>query len=263
VQVLSQDRTMPLPNRVSQRRLQPEIIDQPDLEPERLFAALRGLERINWWSGSARILWPPLRELARQTAPEPLQVLDLAAGAGDVPIRLWQKAQRAGLTLQVAGCDRNPQSVQFARRRAEDQRVPVRFFEWDVLQGPLPEAADVVTCSLFLHHLHPEEAAALLRHMAAAARRLVLVNDLVRSRLGHALAWAGTRLLSASSVVHSDGPRSVEGAFTTVEASRLAEEAELRGAKIERRWPCRYLLSWQKSVPNRLDSFRNIHGQAL
>ena len=239
---------MLFPNPVAQRRLQPEIIDQPDLEPARLNQALRGLERINWWSASAGILWPPIRDLARQRAGQTLQILDLATGAGDVPIRLWQRARRAGLQLEATGCDRNPDAVAFARKRAEERKATVRFFQCDVTQDDLPETADVVTCSLFLHHLDLEAGSALLRRMAGAARHLVLVNDLVRSRSGFLLAYAGTRVLSASAMVHSDGPRSVEGAFTIEEVRRLAEQAGLVGATIERRWPCRYLLCWKRTV---------------
>ena len=47
----------------------------------------------------------------------------------------------------------------------------------------------------------------LLKGMAAKARCLVIVDDLIRSRLGYAMAWIGTRLLSRSWVVHHDGPR--------------------------------------------------------
>ena len=36
----------------------------------------------------------------------------------------------------------------------------------------------------------------LLERMAAATRRAVLVDDLVRSRLGFALVWAGSYLLT-------------------------------------------------------------------
>ena len=56
-----------------------------------------------------------------------------------------------------------------------------------------------------------------------------------------------TRVLSGSRVVHVDGPRSVEGAFTALEAQKLAERAGLAGARVSRRWPCRYLLSWSRS----------------
>jgi hypothetical protein len=103
-------------------------------------------------------------------------------------------------------------------------------------------------CSLFLHHLDEPQAVELLRRMSESARHLVLVNDLIRGRLGYALAWLGTRLLTRSRVVHVDGPLSVEGAFTRAEALELAERAGLHGATIVRRWPCRFLLTWQRDL---------------
>jgi hypothetical protein len=74
----------------------------------------------------------------------------------------------------------------------------------------------------------------------------VLVNDLSRSRTGLFLALVGTRLLSTSDVVRVDGPLSVKAAFTPAEARALAERAGLRGAKVMRRWPCRWLLTWER-----------------
>jgi hypothetical protein len=79
------------------------------------------------------------------------------------------------------------------------------------------------------------------------AARLVLINDLVRSRTGYLLAHLGTRFLSASDVVHIDGPRSVEGAFTVDELLALARRAGLDGAGVIRQWPCRMLLEWERS----------------
>ncbi|HEV3449066.1 MAG TPA: methyltransferase domain-containing protein [Gemmataceae bacterium] len=230
---------------ISERRLQPEIIDQPDIDARRLGGALRGLERINWWSGSARILWRPICELARE-CPAPLRILDIATGAGDVPIRLWRKARRAGLALEIAGCDRSAQAVAYARARAAEHGATIQFFTWDAVQGGFPGEPDAVMSSLFLHHLEETQAIALLRSMAAAARRMVLVNDLERTRAGFVLAYLGTRVLSASPVVHTDGPRSVEGAFTLGEARELTRRAGLAGAAVGRRWPCRYLLSWRR-----------------
>src|SRR5260370_10609192 len=160
---------------VSERGLQPEIIDQADIDARRLRGALRGLERINWWSGAARILWGPIYQLARECPAPPLRILDVATGAGDVPIRLWRKARRAGRALEIAGCDRSEQAVAYARTRAEEHGAAIRFFTWDALQGGFPGAPDVVMSSLFLHHLEEPQAIALLRSMAAAARRMVLV----------------------------------------------------------------------------------------
>jgi 2-polyprenyl-3-methyl-5-hydroxy-6-metoxy-1,4-benzoquinol methylase len=218
-------------------------MDQPGLEPRRHEAALRGLARVNLWSGSAGILWPWLADLARRG---PVRGLDLATGAGDVPVRLWRRARRAGLDLQLAGCDRSLTAVEHARGRARRAGAAVEFFACDVLTEPVPEGYDVVTCSLFLHHLDEYAAVGLLRRMAAAARQMILVNDLVRNARGWLLAHLATRLLTTSRVVHVDGPRSVEGAFTIAEAAGLAEQAGLEGALILPRWPCRWLLVWRR-----------------
>lgn len=221
-------------------------MDQPDLDDRLHVEALRSLVRINFWSRSAGILWPPIRALARRLGTTSLSVLDLASGAGDVPIGLWYKARAAGVNLRIDGCDISPCAVEFARQQASREQAYVRFEMRNVLVDPPAEQYDVVTSSLFLHHLQEEQAVAVLRTMAAAARHLVLVNDLERSTTGFALAKVATRLLSRSQVVWTDGPRSVEGAFSLAEARALADDAGLAGVQIERRWPCRYLLSWAR-----------------
>jgi 2-polyprenyl-3-methyl-5-hydroxy-6-metoxy-1,4-benzoquinol methylase len=220
-------------------------MDQPDLDPGLHRQALRGLSRINAWSGSAAIVWPPLAERARAIAPQPLRVLDLATGGGDVPIRLWQRARRAGLNLDLAGCDLSPVALEHARQAAARAGAAVSFFVHDTLAGPPPRAYDAVLCSLFLHHLDEDQAVLLLRHMACTAP-LVLVNDLVRGWLGMTLAYLGPHLLSTSWVVHTDGPRSVAAAFTVPEARALAERAGLHGAVFTRHWPCRFRLLWSR-----------------
>src|SRR5258708_37534949 len=149
------------------RSLVPEIMDQPGLAPERHHAALRGLSRINALSDSAGILWPALRDLARQTAQRPARVLDLATGGGDVPLRLWRKARRAGVPLTLSGCDVNPVAVAHAPPASRTCRADLRFFVHDVLTDSLPTGYDAVICSLFLHHLIDYQPIEILRRVAA------------------------------------------------------------------------------------------------
>jgi SAM-dependent methyltransferase len=230
---------------LSERRREPEIMDQAGLDRARHVSALRGLARINWWSRSAGILWPPLRELARQTSGT-LRVLDLATGGGDVPLALWRRAQRAGIALQLEGCDFNPVAVEHAAAIARECGANVRFFVADALNDPFQDHYDVLMCSLFLHHLDEAPARAFLERLGRQARQLVLVNDLVRGWPGYLLAQVGTRLLSRSAVVHTDGPLSVQGAFTRAELATLAEQAGLHGATVSWRWPWRMLLTWRR-----------------
>jgi 2-polyprenyl-3-methyl-5-hydroxy-6-metoxy-1,4-benzoquinol methylase len=227
---------------LDRRQRLPELMDEPGLDPTAHRTALADLARINRFSFSADILWPPLRRLALENGNAPLRVLDIASGGGDVPIRLWQRTQRAGLAMAFECCDISATAMVTATRNAERAGAKLDFFTHDVLALPLPEKYDAVTCSLFLHHLEEAEAVRVLERMRQAARHLVLVNDLDRSAIGYALAWAGTRILSRSPIVHYDGPVSVRAAFTPKEARRLAERAGWANTAIGRRWPFRFLM---------------------
>ena len=169
-------------------------------------------------------------------------MLDVACGAGDVAIGLAKRARAQATRLAIEGCDVSPTAVAYATRRSQHKGVDLRFFEHDVINTPLPAAYDVVVCSLFLHHLEEEQAVRLLGALYAAARSLVIVSDLDRSRMGLLLAWLGTRLLSRSPVVHVDSLRSVRAAFTRKEAVGLAARAGLRSSQLTRHWPCRWRL---------------------
>src|SRR5262249_23473141 len=100
---------------------------------------------------------------------------------------------------------------------------------------------DVITCSLFLHHLGEDAAIELLQRMSHAAG-VILVNDLRRSLPGLVAAYAGSRILTRSSVVRTDALLSVRAGYTMAEARGLATAASLKSARIMPRWPFRWLL---------------------
>jgi 2-polyprenyl-3-methyl-5-hydroxy-6-metoxy-1,4-benzoquinol methylase len=228
---------------LSQRRRIPELMDDPAIDPLEHRRALEGLARINRWSGSAGVLWPVVQEVARRKGGNPIKVLDVATGAGDVPLALWRLAKNAKMPAEFVGCDVSQTAIDHAAGRAAEERAHLRFFRHDAVRDPLPGRYDLVVCSLFLHHLSETEATAVLRHMRDAADA-VAVNDLARSRINYILVWIASHLLSRSPVVHFDGPVSVQSAFTASEVKALAERASLNGAEVVSRWPCRLLLTW-------------------
>jgi 2-polyprenyl-3-methyl-5-hydroxy-6-metoxy-1,4-benzoquinol methylase len=232
------------------RHLQPEVMDQPGLDDGQHHQALSALARINWISASGLILWPSIRALYRERQragdSRPMRLLDVATGGGDVPVRLWRRARRRRIPLDVAGCDFSATAIDHARGYAAERGADVQFFQRDALAERLPDGYDVVTCSLFLHHLHEEQALTLLRSMREAAGSLALVNDLARGRAGWWAAVVGSHVLTRSPVVHVDARLSVEGAFTPDEALELARRAGWDGARVRRKFPFRYLLSWRR-----------------
>jgi 2-polyprenyl-3-methyl-5-hydroxy-6-metoxy-1,4-benzoquinol methylase len=229
-----------------ERVVEPELMDDPAISRERHEQALRGLRRINWLSNSAGIVWPSLRTLARRLG-RPIRVLDVATGGGDVPIALYRRAQRAGIAMEISACDCSVQALEYAARRAVLAGAAIHLFPLDAVNEPLPDTYDAVVTSLFLHHLEHPDAVRFLRNLSPSTRHLLLVNDLSRGWAGYAAAWLGTRALSRARIVHVDGPQSVRAAYNPVEARALAAEAGLTGAVVARRWPFRFLLTWNPS----------------
>ena len=97
------------------------------------------------------------------------------------------------------------------------------FHQIDATTGALPGGFDLVYSSLFLHHLSDDEAAAFLKRLGGAGRA-VLVQDLLRTRLGYLLALVAGRVLTRSPVVKEDGPRSVKAAFSLDEVRDLTSK---------------------------------------
>lgn len=236
---------MPSASSLRRRNQQPELMDQAELDPAEHHQALQALGRINRLSGTVQAIWPFVRrfydEKRRAGDLGPLRLLDVATGGGDLPVAIWSKARRQGICLEVSGCDRSPLAVEHSRDRARRENADVSFFEIDVLQQTIPAGYDIITTSLFLHHLNQAEAVELLRTLGSAGE-LVLVDDLRRSAAGWWLAYLGVRLLSRSRLAHVDGPLSVEGAFTCEEARAMAVQAGWHDFQVRPRWPCRFLL---------------------
>lgn len=213
------------------RVVQPELMDDPGLDPGKLALALRGLRRLNAVSVSAPSLSRILFHDAGRSK-SPLRVLDVACASGDWAVGMSVRAARLGIPLHVEGCDVNEGSLALARQQAERRGATCTFFHHDAVREPFPGEYDCVVTSLFLHHLSDEDAATVLRRMAACSRQTVIVNDLVRSRTTLAMVAIASRVLSRSPVVHTDALRSVRAAFTRSELLALAERAGLRPASL-------------------------------
>ena len=219
-------------------------MDSPGLEPHRHRRALRSLARINRLSLAGRRLWSVVRGIHTRRG-GPVTVLDVACGGGDVALSLKRLADQAGCPVKVNACDISPVAVEFAQQRARSLGLEVEFFEHDALMGAIPGTFDLVSSSLFLHHLSEEEAVAFLGMCAGAGPR-TFHQDLLRTPLGYALAKITVPFITRSRVVRVDGVRSVEGAFTLPEAKDLADRAGLRDAEISRCWPERFSLYWTR-----------------
>ena len=238
---------------LARRQLEGELMDDPSLAAHAHDTALHGLQRINLVSRTVASLWPAIARILAARRDTNASLLDVACGGGDVAIAIAQRTRKHGMALAVQGCDLSDTALRHASALAARKHEPVTFFRADILSDPLPQHYTIVISTLFLHHLSDAQIVLALRKLAAHADHLV-ISDLVRGRLGYALAWIGTRLLSRSHIVHEDGLRSVRAALTLAEARALADEAGLRSARFERRWPQRFLMTWSRAAKGNPDA---------
>lgn len=226
----------------------PEWMDDPALDPAEHRRALRGLVRVNAVSFTGHQTWRAMKRVAGDLGPEKaLRVCELASGGGEI-LHYWSKrARREGIVPRFCATDYNPRTVEGLRQSLSLNGHPVEAQVLDVLgDAPYPDC-DISVCTLFLHHLDPEDVIKVLRRMAASAKRGIVVSDLRRSWPGWALAWGVGRVLSRSPVVHHDGPVSVRASYTCDEILKLGLEAGLSGVRVRRSWPQRWLLEWRRN----------------
>lgn len=229
------------------RKRVPELMDDPSLDADLHHEALRGLEKLNMVSSSVDLLWSQLKTLpSAKDGRRSSRVVDVASGAGDIPIGLCRRARAEGVQLEIVALDISETAIEYASAKAKAANASVQFLKLDALTESIPEGFDAAICSLFTHHLDPSEVIKLIQNMRAASNEMLIVNDLVRSKLSFALVWLGTRLLSRSKIVQYDGPVSVRASYTRNEMLNMASAAGLTNARSYFHPPCRQLLVWRR-----------------
>ena len=228
------------------RDLQPELMDDPALPRADHEHALVGLSRLNYFSGVIGGMYKQVASFAHTIPDRPLRILDIASGSGDLPVAWAVRARRAGLKMDITATDISPVAVAQQQQRAKSAGVQIASLQADCFAGELPTGFDVVTCSLFAHHLTETQTIDLLQAMRTASNNAVVICDLERTRFNYGLIAVVSRLLSRSYVVHKDALLSVNNAYTKSEFADLAKTAFGREVAVNTMFPCRFLMIDQK-----------------
>ncbi len=197
----------------------PEILDSDACSPADVAATLQDLGRVNRWFGGVSTTQKMVERVAKATGVKRLSLLEVAAGSGEVPELVREKLARRGISLDVTLLDR-------ARSHLPERNHSV---VGDALGLPFGDAAfDLVSCSLFAHHLDTQQLAQFVREGLRVSRRALLINDLIRHPLHLALAFAGFPLMR-SRVAWLDGLTSVRRAYVPDEIRHMIASAFPRG----------------------------------
>jgi hypothetical protein len=209
-----------------------EMMDRPASFDD-IAGCLDTIGRFNGLFGGRRLTLRHVRDLlAALPSDKPVTVLDVGAGAADIPMALVRWARGSGRRIRVFALDRDGATLKYARGYAAAY-PEITLIQGDALALPVrPGSVDLVISAMTLHHLRPEEATRYLAGMDAAARLGWVMNDLVRSRAAHRVVWVLTRLLSRSAMARHDGPLSILRSYTPAEVVALCEKAGLFDVKV-------------------------------
>jgi len=213
-----------------------ELLDSDAGTPAEVAASLRDLQRINRWFGGVSTTEQMVERIARQIGRRELSLLEVAAGSGDVPAGVQDRVAKRGIQLRATLLDRAVTHL--------DSRRPA--VAGDALALPFGDGTfDLVSCSLFAHHLSPEDVVAFVNEALRVSRTAVLINDLVRHPVHLLLIYMGLPLWR-SHITRHDSVASVKQAYTEEEMRAMLGRTAAR-VEIERHYLFRMgAIGWKK-----------------
>ncbi|MGA7751249.1 MAG: methyltransferase domain-containing protein [Candidatus Sulfotelmatobacter sp.] len=206
-----------------QRTNSEEILDSNACPPAEVVASLRDLCRINRWFGGIATTRRLIERVAATTGKKQFSLLEVAAGFGEVPRAAGRELAAKGITLDVTDLDRVSTHLQRGHRRLVADALALPFRDGSF---------DLVSCSLFAHHLQPPELAGFAKEASRVSRCAVLINDLIRHPLHLALVYAAFPLMR-SYVSRLDGVTSVRRSYTPDEIRTILSDGANRRHKVE------------------------------
>jgi ubiquinone/menaquinone biosynthesis C-methylase UbiE len=219
-----------------------ELLDSDAGTPAEIFASLADLRRINQSFGGIATTKSMIRRVAARVGTNSFSLLEVASGTGYVPGQVRDQLKSEGVELQITLLDRA-----VSHFAVGDVKSHLRCVAADALSLPFADSSfDLVSCCLFAHHLDP----ALLKHFVSeglrVCRRVVIINDLVRSPVHLALVRAATPFFG-SRITRNDAPASVRQSYTPQEICRIVGQTTATMIEVQRHYFYRMgIIAWKE-----------------
>ncbi|MFZ0293625.1 MAG: methyltransferase domain-containing protein [Candidatus Sulfotelmatobacter sp.] len=198
----------------------PEVLDSDVCSRREAQAVLTVLGRVNRWFGGVATTEEMVTRVAGAAGVKRLSLLEVAAGSGEVPELVRHRLGRRGIVVDVTLLDLAHSHLSDGSYELSNEANKNRIVG-NALSLPFKDGAfDVVSCSLFAHHLKPEQLPVFVRESLRVSRRAVLINDLVRHPLHLAAAFAGFPIMW-NRVAWRDGLTSVRRAYVPKEIESI------------------------------------------
>ena len=193
----------------------PELLDSDAGTSREVEGSIADLRLFNRAFGGIHTMTSLLRRVAEQRGLKELSWVDIAGSEGYVALRTRKALARSGTRVHPVVLDRAPTHMA--------NQLPAVC--GDALALPFADNSfDAVGCSLFAHHLEPDELVRFTAESLRVARHALLIHDLVRHPAHLALSYLGFPLYRSRLTRH-DAPASVRRAYTVEEIRKILEQA--------------------------------------
>jgi len=192
----------------------PELLDDDDGNAAEVSTSLADLGRINRWFGGVRVLSRLVQRVAERAGRSELTLLDVAGARGELPAWAAGRLRQKNIRLETTVLDRATSHLEPGNRSVVGNALALPFRD---------ASFDLVSSSLFVHHLEPPEVRQFVNEALRVSRLAVLINDIRRHPLHLALAYAGLPLYRSRLTRH-DAPVSIRRAYTPEELRGLLSQ---------------------------------------
>ena len=213
-----------------------EILDSDACSAKETETSLRDLCRMNRWFGGVATTRGLIEQVANATGRKRFSMLEVASGFGEVPKIAARQLRNKGIALDVILLD-----------RLRSHLIPGNHaVVADALELPFPDGAfDLVSSSLFAHHLEPAELSRFAGEGLRVSRCALLINDLIRHPVHLALVYAGFPLMR-SRVSRRDGVASVRRAYEPREMREILSRGSAQNIEISTHYLFRMgVIAWK------------------
>lgn len=225
----------------AERSNQKEIMDDLDMQGNELKMTLQDLDKVNQMLGGNKITVEGVEKLLKSCCyRRPVKIIDVGCGNGSILKEVANYGRKTGDRFELMGIDANPNAVKIAERNLEDY-PEVSFKAMDVFsQEFMLQEADIILCTLTLHHFSNEKIEELMKIFVEMAGLGVVVNDLKRSRRAYYLFKAFCKAFGLREINRKDGLTSILRSFKKPELENFGRSLKVSRQEINEKWAFRY-----------------------
>lgn len=217
----------------------PELLDSDQGTREEVEGSLNDLRMFNRRFGGIHTTSAVLRRIAGDRGLKNITWLDVAGSTGDVGTFTRRSLSADGIDSETVILDRSASHMNGSHLSVCGDAMTLPFAD---------NCFDAVGCSLFAHHLEPDEIGQFAREGLRVARHAFFIHDLIRHPLHLALAYAGFPLYR-SRITRHDAPASVRRAYTVQEMQDMLQSSGAARLEIETYYLFRMgVIAWKQTT---------------